>query len=145
MTRPIEAVLFDLYGTLIDRSTLSVDPYLTLAGMDRADMDRAECIDMALTQRTDTLAEYATKIGLGDVETAQLEERLCNNLSSLSLYPDALSTISTLREKGDSYKSDVQGAISCGMPYMWQRRDGRDADADRERVIHSLEEVITSL
>ncbi|WP_165070676.1 HAD family hydrolase [Paludisphaera rhizosphaerae] len=95
----IEAVVFDLYGTLI-RLERDTRPYYRLARLIRPDAP-GEAVRRSLLIPSLGIGDFATRLG-GDPpsETADLEEDLRQDLLSARVFDDVFETLSSLREQG---------------------------------------------
>lgn len=95
----IEAVVFDLYGTLI-RLESDTRPYYRLARLIRPDAP-GEAVRRSLLVPSVGIGDFAARLG-GDPpsETASLEEDLRQDLLSACLFDDVLEMLSSLREQG---------------------------------------------
>ena len=95
----IEAVIFDLYGTLLD---LPVDtrPFAKIAK--RGDQSQfRSAIRVALTTNHGTLEDFAKRIDQPrPADLPQLDAALQNDLDHVRLFPDAIPTLEKLRQKG---------------------------------------------
>lgn len=108
----IKAVIFDLYDTLIRRPADST-PFQQLARRTSV-FNLRQAIEIALTTDNLTLEAYASRIGLPPQEDLDsMEAELQSALSEAELFPEVLSTLDRLKQRGI-----IVGAISnLATPY----------------------------
>lgn len=93
----LSAVIFDLYGTLLDISHDS-RPYRCLAG--RAE-DSRSAMNAALTREHATLAEFASSIGLGlQDDVGDLQATLQSDLVGIAPFADTFAALDSLSQRG---------------------------------------------
>jgi HAD superfamily hydrolase (TIGR01549 family) len=95
----IKAVIFDLYDTLIRLRTDST-PFQQLARRTSV-FSLRQAIEIALTTDNLTLEAYASRIGLPPQEDlSSMEAELKGTLSEVELFPDVLSTLNRMKQRG---------------------------------------------
>ncbi|MHC4248753.1 MAG: HAD family hydrolase [Planctomycetota bacterium] len=91
------AVIFDLYGTLLQLTSDS-KPYLKLV-QGAPEADRKRWIDCALTHDLPTLTGFCRKAGLAEPgDLSELEAQLDRDLGAAAVYPDTLPTLQALSD-----------------------------------------------
>ncbi|MEO0476373.1 MAG: HAD family hydrolase [Planctomycetota bacterium] len=91
------AILFDLYGTLIELTT-DTHPYAALARTLRH-QDRTLAINTALTNPNMTLARFAQRCGVSPEEVHAYCAELESDLANVRLFDDVQPTLQALRDR----------------------------------------------
>lgn len=107
------AVIFDLYGTLLQLSRDS-KPFYQLARRTRR-LDLRVALHQAITRDCPRLADFAAIIGLPPQDDLpSLEANLLSEIAAVEMYPDVLPTLENLK------KRNVKTAIISNLatPYI---------------------------
>ena len=93
-----DAVIFDLYGTLLHLEHDS-RPFMRVTGSSKLEIRRL--LKIALTTSNATLADFLRNNGVAPPDNlSDLEAQLEGDVASAQLYQDSLATLTNLRERG---------------------------------------------
>lgn len=95
----IKAVIFDLYGTLLELPQDS-KPFWKLAQSSSV-IRQGDAIRIALTKHCPTLSVYVSLLNIdSDCNLSLLEKDLHDDLQQVRLYPEAIRTLKSLKAAG---------------------------------------------
>jgi HAD superfamily hydrolase (TIGR01509 family) len=100
MAESIELVVFDMYGTLVQIGD-NRRPYHKLLRDLNLTKDEIRLASMfALTESFSSFSEYVRKVRTGISGIKCYEDDIAAEVASVNLFPDAISTLEGLRDKG---------------------------------------------
>lgn len=93
------AVIFDLYGTLLEISQDS-RPFHKVA-RHQSTLNLRASLEIALTTDNQTLHEFAARLGIpSQTGLSVIDEELKRDIARVRLFPDVESTLSALKQRG---------------------------------------------